>query len=196
VKDSRQQIRSQVRPRAPRRLHAFTLQESLVTLTVVGIISVYAVPSFQQLVARQRISAAVNTLITALHLARSEAIKRGTKAALCPSADGQACRDGDTIWEDGYLLYIDDNGNHAFDSNESVVWRFDTAEGLNIRSTVGRDHITYQPNGMVAGTNLTFTLCEPNGLGLPRAVIVSTSGRVRASTRNANGSAIVCPMAS
>jgi len=169
-----------------------------VTLTVVSTVTTVAVPSFQQLVSSQRMSGAVNSLVTALHLARIETIKRGERAALCPSADGRACSDnsvGGTVWEKGYLLYIDRNGNHKFDADELAVREFGATEGLHIRSSAHRDHVTYQPNGMASGSNLTFTFCVKHGRGSPRAVIVSISGRPRTSTRNANGGAISCPTA-
>lgn len=194
--NSRQQTRFPIRPRAPRLSRAFSLHETLVTLALVGTFSAFAVPLFQQLVSSQRMSGAVNSLVTALHLARSEAIRRGARAAVCPSADGRACSNGGsggTAWENGYLVYIDLNGNHDFDAEETIVWQFSAAEGLNIRSSAHRDHVTYQHNGMASGTNLTFTLCDKRSRGEPRTVIVSNSGRARASTRNADGGVIVCP---
>jgi len=195
VTDSRQQTHYPViRSRSPWRLRAFSLYETLVTLTVVGAVSAIAVPSFQQLVASQRMSGAINTLVTALNLARSEAIKRGERAVLCPSPDGRSCRNN-TVWEDGFLLYIDRNGNHEFDADETAVRMFGTVEGLRIRSA-HRDHVTYQPNGMASGSTITITFCSKHGLGAPRTVIVANSGRPRTSTRDANGGAISCPASS
>jgi type IV fimbrial biogenesis protein FimT len=195
VTDSRQQTHSPIiRSRSPWRLRAFSLYETLVTLTVVGTVSAIAIPSFQQLVASQRMSGAINTLVTALHLARSEAIKRGERAVLCPSSDGRACRNN-TVWEDGFLLYIDRNGNREFDADETAVRMFGAVEGLRIRSAQ-RDHVTYQPNGMASGSTITITFCSKHGLGAPRAVIVANSGRPRTSTRDASGGVISCPASS
>ena len=187
-----------IQPRLPRHERAFSLYDLLVTLTVFSTVTAIAVPAFQQLTSSQRIASAVNTLITALHLARSEAIKRREEVVLCPSSDGRACRNGSaggTAWEDGYLLYIDRDGNHEFDTDETTVHLFGTSEGLHIRSTARRDHVTYQPNGMASGTNLTFTICDKNGRSAPRAVIVSNTGRPRSSTRNSSGGALSCPTA-
>jgi len=170
-----------------------------VALTVVSTVATVAVPSFQQLISSQRMSGAVNSLVTMLHLARSEAIKRRERAVLCPSADGRTCGDNisdETAWEDGYLLYIDRNANKKFDVDETTVWVAGTSEGLHIRSTTGRDHVAYQPNGMASGSNLSFTFCDKHGRGAPRAVIVSNSGRPRTSTRGAGGRALVCATAS
>lgn len=197
--NSCQQSFFRIKFRLPRLERAFSLYDALVTLTVVSTVTTVAVPSFQQLTSSQRMSGAVNSLVTALHLARSEAIKRGERAVLCPSADGRACQNsgtGGTAWEKGYLLYIDRNGNHELDADDMAVRLFDTTEGLHIHSSAHREHVTYQPNGMASGSNLSFTFCDKHGRGAPRAVIVSNSGRPRTSTRDASGRTIVCPSAS
>jgi len=194
VKNSRLQSAFRIKHHLPRHARAFSLYEALVTLTVVSMVTTVAVPSFQQLISSQRMSAAVNSLVTALHLARSETIKRGERAVLCPSSDGRACRNN-TVWEGGYLVYIDRNGNNEFDADEMAVRIFGAIEGLHIRSA-HRDHVTYQPNGMASGSTITITFCDKHGLGAPRAVIVSNSGRPRTSTRDASGGAISCPASS
>src|SRR4030065_164413 len=97
-----------IRRRSPRFQRAFSLYDALVALTVVSTLATVAVPSFQQLTSSQRMTGAVNSLVTALHLARSEAIKRRERAVLCPSVDGRTCNDNSadaTAWEEGYLLY-------------------------------------------------------------------------------------------
>ena len=180
MRNSRQQSAFRIKHRLPWNERGFSLYDALVTLSVAGVISSVAVPSFQQLTSSQRISSAVNSLVTALHLARSEAIKRRERAVLCPSADGRACRDNianETAWEEGYLLYIDHNANHEFDADETAVWVMGATEGVRIRSSAHRDHVTYQPSGLASGTNLTFTFCDKSGHGTPRTVIVSISGR-------------------
>ena len=194
MKSSCQQSVFRIKFRLPRHERAFSLYEALVTLTVVSTVTAVAVPSFQQLTSSQRMSGAVNSLVTALHLARSETIKRGERAVLCPSSDGRTCHNN-TVWEEGYLLYIDRNGNHELDADDMVVQLFGATEGLHIRSSAHRDHVTYQPNGMASGSNLSFTFCDKHGRGAPRAVIVSNSGRPRTSTRDASGGAISCPAA-
>ena len=199
MKNSRQRSAFRIKSNLPRNERAFSLYDALVALTVVSTVTTVAVPSFQQLTSSQRMSGAVNSLVTALNLARSETIKRGERAVLCPSPDGRACRGssgGGTVWEEGYLLYIDRNSNHEFDADEMAVWVFGATEGLLIRSSAHRDHVTYQPNGMASGSNISFTFCDKHGRGAPRAVIVSNSGRPRTSTRDAGGGVISCPTAS
>jgi len=164
----------------------------LTTLAVVSTIATVAVPSLHQLLYSQRMTGAINTLISALYLARSEAIKRGETAVLCPSLDGHACLQRGVIWEEGYLLYIDSNDNARVDAEEIVIRYFETSTGLRVQTSADRDDIRYLPNGLASGTNATFKFCDARNRGTPRTVIVSNSGRARTSTRMPDGGAITC----
>ncbi|WP_280355740.1 GspH/FimT family pseudopilin [Pseudomonas sp. BN414] len=65
----------------------FTLVELMVALMVLAILIGVAVPSYQNIIASQRLRAAVSDLHSALVFARSEAIKRNRSIALSPSHD-------------------------------------------------------------------------------------------------------------
>jgi type IV fimbrial biogenesis protein FimT len=55
----------------------FTLMELMITLTVVGVLATIGAPSFLNMIQDNRTTTQTNELVTALNLARSEAIKRG-----------------------------------------------------------------------------------------------------------------------
>lgn len=114
--------------RIPRRLKhrrqgGFTLIELLVTVAVFAILMAIAVPSFQGLSASTRLTSQTNDLVSSLSLARSEAIRRGTRVTMCKSSDGSACAtSGD--WEQGWITFVDTtrSGSDAeVDSGEAVV---------------------------------------------------------------------------
>lgn len=172
----------------------FSLIETVVTLAILGILVTVGIPSMQRLLADQQVHTAASTLVAALNTARSEAVMRRNHAVLCPSKNGNDCidSDGETVWEDGYLLFADNDLDAQRDSEEPVLLQFDVAHGITIRSSHSRDHVTYLPNGLTTGTNLTFTLCPASTRATPRAVIVSNTGRARISSRLSDGGRIEC----
>ncbi len=69
-------------PHAPRaRLRGFTMVEMMVTLVIAGILASIAMPSFRSFIAGQRIKTASFDMMSALTVARSEAIKRQASSA-------------------------------------------------------------------------------------------------------------------
>jgi type IV fimbrial biogenesis protein FimT len=165
----------------PSTINGYSLHDALVTLTVVGIMASVTTPSLLQLVERQRLASAVNSLITALMTARSESIKRNVRTVLCPSRNGNMCAGNSgalTEWHHGYLLFVDDNANHLRDPEEPLLQAFDKTLPVRIYSSSYRGHVTYQPNGFAAGTNTSFVLCGSKS-GALRTILVSNTGRAR-----------------
>lgn len=64
----------------------FTMIELLMTVAILGILSVAAIPSFRTFIAEQRIKTASFDLISMLTMARSEAIKRGANVTIAMSS--------------------------------------------------------------------------------------------------------------
>lgn len=159
-----------------------TLNELVVTLAVTGILATTAVPALREFIIRQRLVATVNTLVGALHLARSEAIRRSERVALCPSRDGFSCLDSGTApspWHHGYIQYLHRNANPARDPDEPLLRHFEGVDRLRIYTSPYRDYIIYQPDGQSSGTNATFLICDPDGRIPARQVILSNGGRPR-----------------
>ena len=162
-----------------RRNAGFTLIELVTTLSVVAILAGIAAPSFAGFVERQRASAAMNSLMTHMALARVAAITHNRRAVLCPSVDGEHCEVG-TDWSAGWMLFMDDDGNHKPDATDEVV-RVDlepTSQHLRVISTTGRPQLRYLPDGRAAGTNLTVSICNQRRELLGQ-VIVNNMGRPR-----------------
>lgn len=66
----------------------FTLIELMVTIFVAAILMAIAVPSFQHITTSSRLTTTANSLVSALHVARMEAIKRNADVEFCGTVDG------------------------------------------------------------------------------------------------------------
>jgi type IV fimbrial biogenesis protein FimT len=129
----------------------FTLLELMVTLAIAVILASIAAPSFQNMLASQRVQAAAFDLLANLTLARSEAIKQNRNVTL-------ASINGKDAWEDGWQIYP---------ANEitEVVKAQDAYSGIVIAAavdTVAVDNVTYNRSGRVASGNpVQFTVKDP-----------------------------------
>lgn len=86
----------------------FTLIELLMTIFILGIILAFGIPSFQNLFENNRVRRVNDDFITAVNLARSEAITRelpaGGQVVLCErNAAADGCS-GDSDWSNGLLV--------------------------------------------------------------------------------------------
>jgi len=80
----------------------FTLVELMVTVAVLVIVLAIAVPSFQAMTHRNRLTAITNEMVGALQLARVEAIRRNARVIFCPTTSGTAC--GGNNWRRSIVL--------------------------------------------------------------------------------------------
>lgn len=164
----------------------FTLIELLVTISIAAILLGIAIPSFTSTIASNRLTTNANELVTALNLARSEAIKRGIQVTVLNL--GAA-----TQWEGGWNVFVDINGNEAFNDNgnatlceagEDCLLRIYGAlpGGYTLRTSSGttyQNFAAYLPSGLsTMPIGDTFTLCSELGAAVPRRrIFISTTGR-------------------
>lgn len=182
----------------------FTVIELMVTVAVLGVALVVAIPSYNNLITNNRMVGELNEFVASLHFARSEAIKRGLNVSMCASADGVACADV-APWNQGWMIFVDTDGNgnclnddadFVCDGEGPILKVSPAIQGGD--TLVGNanvaDDITFDRNGFVnvgGFGNGTIKLCDANNTDHhARAVIISNTGRIRLET-NADGR--VCP---
>ena len=88
----------------------FTLIELLITVVVVAVLVAIAAPSFRLMLLNNQSQALGEELVSAIQLARSEAVKRAKFVTLCPSSDGTSCGGG---WSGGAIVVVDDATSSA-----------------------------------------------------------------------------------
>jgi type IV fimbrial biogenesis protein FimT len=171
-----------IRATIVRSLRGFSLIELMVVIAVLGTIVAIALPSYDGLMRRVRLDTTVNELLVALSHARSEAIRRGRRASLCTSIDGQSCAPG-VGWDRGWILFDDVNGNGLREGGETIIQVTGARSGrLRVRGNGSvRDYISYLPSGVTrtaAGALQmgTLTVCAGD---LARGIVISATGRPR-----------------
>jgi len=171
----------------------FTLVETLVSVCLGAIVAAMAAPALGDIIANSRITTEINNMAGHLHLARSEAVKRGQRAVICPSDNGERCL-GSGDWAGGYMVFIDADEDRRRDADEPVV-NFHQIDARSVRVNAGtRKTVTYRPTGWAPGSNLTITFCDAYDRVPPKAVIVSMTGRPRVDHIHPNGGALNCPI--
>jgi type IV fimbrial biogenesis protein FimT len=169
-----------------RRQRGATLAEVTVGLGIVAGAAGLAAPPLQDFLRASALTAASNELLADLHLARSEALKRNRRVALCKSANGLQCTPQGG-WQQGWIVFQDENNNGALDGGEEKVATHGALQqGMRL---TGNQHVAhYVSFNALGATKLTgggfqagtLTLCRASGEPTPsRLVILNAVGRPR-----------------
>jgi len=159
-----------------REMAGFTLIELLTVLAVVAIVAGISVPSFAQIVERQRVEAAMVRLATDLALARNAAIARRQAVVVCPrNAEGH-CQPG-FDWSGGWQVFAEDAHNPGQAGEPLWVQQALGNGDSSIKIRANRHLLRYRHDGASSGSNLTISLCLHGRVAAQQ--IISNSGRAR-----------------
>ena len=167
----------------------FTLIELMVTIAIVAILMVVAVPSFITYQRNSELTSFSNTLLASINAARGEAMKRGRYAMVVP-ADG-------LLWSSGWVVFVDVDGTRTYNAaNDVTVLTKEAAPGyltVSGNGTAGESppYIMFDASGYsakktgsVSPKNLAFTIVRndvaASGLGeQTRRLLIAVTGRAR-----------------
>jgi type IV fimbrial biogenesis protein FimT len=168
----------------PKPVSGFTLIELLMTIGIATILLTVAVPSFLDFMRNSRIVSQANDLTLAFAVAKSEAVKRGTRVTVCSRATNASCA-GSTTWDGGWLVFVDNDGGGTVNGADLVLQVRAPLETGNTLRAGARQRVTFQSSGYCMGFNDTFRLCDARGTADGRQLVVSQQGRVTTTTGTA-----------
>ncbi len=177
------------------RERGFTLIELMTILAVAAVLFTVATPALQLFVNNSRQTSAVNDFVSSLHIARNTAITTNARVTMCASEGGLDCEA--VAWNDGWIVFTDQNSNRQVDAGESIVGTSTGNDDLAIQSGQFPSFLMYRPSGRamtvaVTGNVGQFTICDRRGVDHAKAVILDLSGRPRISKHSMTGTPLSC----
>ncbi len=194
----------------------FSLLELMMVVAILSVIAAFAVPSFQSLIALNRLASEANELVAGLGQARTEAIRLNRRIVLCraavvsaqvSAADG--CVAGNGNWA-GWMVFVDADSSGAYNPNaatnpDEIVVRSHVFNGARMQivssaalSGAG-NRIVFRPDGLaraVGQTALqtaTLRVCEPSSSMSQNARDVRIGGGSRIGTTRTTAAACDVP---
>ncbi|HGG59382.1 MAG TPA: general secretion pathway protein GspH [Gammaproteobacteria bacterium] len=160
----------------------FTLFELITTLAIIFTAIPMAVSAGQAMLTNNRLTSTANRVFSDLYYARSEAILRNARITVRKTGEH---------WENGWIIFEDDNHNAVLDSHEKLLQKRGPLPGnITLRGNRPvRQYISYIGAGFSRRTSGalqagTLMLCDASASNQPehaRAIILSSSGRPRIS---------------
>ncbi|MDI3325244.1 GspH/FimT family pseudopilin [Pontibacterium granulatum] len=154
----------------------FTLVELMITVAILAILAMVAVPNFGPFVQGGRMDTLQDRLVASLSLARSEAISSRRSVTLCPRSDDvDSCGDD---WGLGWSVIRDGTAIHVEEPPESGV------------SLSADRSITFDTGGQVSAGTSCFTVSDGDATTEDRYVQVLATGRLRSWDRDSEEDAV------
>jgi type IV fimbrial biogenesis protein FimT len=167
----------------------FTLIELMYTVAVGALVLGIGIPAFNETIRSGRMTSTVNKAITAMHVARSEAVKRRARVTLCRStvstdpAVAPVCNATAT----GYAVFVNVGDDQAYNVGTDTLintgpW---LGNGITVQYTGLPTYVSFSPSGFtraIGGGTLSgnIVVCDDRGDRAARVITVAATGRPQA----------------
>lgn len=132
----------------------FTLYELMITLVIAGVVLSFGMSNLTEYTKNSRMTATANDLHAAFFMARSESSRGKTNITICGSATPMAANaDCDGTWEQGYIVFIDTDGDLArVGATETILRSHDAIEsGVTLAIANAATYFSFASSGLGRG---------------------------------------------
>lgn len=161
----------------------------MISVAMLSILLAIAVPSYQFFITNNQIATQTNEFVTALMLARSEAVKRGSRVTVCRSANQSSCATAAGDWSRGWLVFVDNDSDGTVDTGEPILQAHSAlTSGLGLTgNTLVSDYVSYIASGAAQQNNGalqtgTLTMCHAQS-GKARFLTLNNAGRLNLNSQ-------------
>lgn len=159
--------------------YGITLVELMITIAILAIVAMIAIPSFQSIMANLEAKRTTSTLSTTIRDSKHIAYTYRQRIGICGSIDNQLC--DNTGWSTGLLIFHDVNFNRLREPTEKLI----KLQQLNLKygslrwqGTGHTNAILFQPDtGLPRGSNGSFYYCS--SINLNYRIFLSNMGHSR-----------------
>ena len=157
--------------------HGFTLNELLITTALITLVTAIGVPSMSTMVHGDRLTGQINSLVSHLALARSQAMTLQTPVTVCASSNQSSCSSAD--WASGWVVFVDADADGNFSPGDELLRAQAALDGTStLNSSLGA-RVDFDDRGFSPNSAGRFSLCDERGPEYMKSISISQTGRVR-----------------
>lgn len=147
-------------------------------MIIVGTVLSFGLANLGEFTRNSRMTSTANDLHAAFHMARSEAARAKSNITICASADAMTAATCSGTIDQGYIVFVDTDGDIArAGATETVLRRHDAVEtGVTLAIGNGATYFSYSANGLGRG--------DVNGPSLSQVIMCDDRGNITAAGGN------------
>lgn len=164
--------------------YGFTLLELLVTVSILAILAVMAMPNYRNFIERQKVRSTLNEWQSTYYLAQREAMRLRQPVIFCGSQDGISCMNGSAHdFSKGWIAFYEKDSGGKLEK----VYLQDKAIGdgalsisMNNPNVFKKEGLRFMANGRLKSGAMGTLTVELNGRHT-KTISINAAGRLGAS---------------